>query len=169
MDDKKISPRKLNRYKTDIEPFLDEIVCWRRDGATEEEIAYKLGFAYTTFREYKTSFPSLTIAVKKGREHLIQSLETSLYKRAMGYNYEETTTKNILDPETGEVIKSEKTTMRKHLSPDVGAIAFALKNLATEKWKERRDIVIDKPQTEDDGFIEALESKTKEVWDDIEK
>ena len=81
---------------------------------------------------------SIREALKNGKEELIENLEDSLYKRAMGYEYEETKTIREKDDNGKDKVKLEIT--KKKLHPDTGALAFALKNLAPDRWKDRHDI-----------------------------
>ena len=71
---------------------MDRIPSWRKQGLTEEQIAQKLGIAYSTLNLYKDSHLALSEALKKGKEELIEELEDSLYKKAMGYEFEEVET-----------------------------------------------------------------------------
>lgn len=102
---------------------------------TEKELAKKLGIAESTLNEYKKRYPEFTESLKKGKEELVEELEDSLYRKALGYEYNEvkkTTFQEDLD------IKSEKTEIiKKHMAPDVGAIVFSLKNLDRGNWKDR--------------------------------
>ena len=125
---------RKSKYKTHVEPVLDKIAHWRKQGLTEEQVALKCGVAYSTFRTYIKQFPALISALKKAKEDLVIELEKSLYKRAIGYEYEETevvVTKN----EDGSSKPMKVVKKKKHIIPDVGAIIFALTNLAPEAWE----------------------------------
>lgn len=128
---------RKSKYQTHVEPFLHRIPKWRRDGKTEEQICKKLGVGVSTWNRYKQDYRELREAIKSGKEELIENLEDSLYKRAMGYTYDET--KTVASNDGGiEKRRMEKTT--RHVPPDTGALAFALKNLAPEKWRDSHDI-----------------------------
>lgn len=134
---KKNKGGRKSKYTTHVLPNLERIPSWRKQGLTEEQIARKLGVAMSTFSDYKLKYSELMEVLKKGKEHLVEELETSLFKRAMGYDTEEV---KIEKNENGVVIRTTTTT--KHIVPDVGAIAFALKNLTTT-WRDRQDITLD--------------------------
>lgn len=129
--------KRLTRYDTHVVPYLDRIPSWRKQGLTEEQIAQKLRIAYSTLNVYKERYSELSEALKKGKEELIEELEDSLYKKAMGYEYEETET--WLEEVDG-VQKKRVKRIKKVAHPDTGALAFALKNLAPDKWRDRQDI-----------------------------
>ena len=143
---------RKTKYETHVEPNLHRIPKWRRDGLTEKQVAKKLGVAYSTLRVYRDQKPALSAVLEKGKEELIEELEDSLYKRAKGYTFEET--KTVASKEGGiDRRRIEKTT--KHIAPDTGALAFALKNLAPEKWKDRHNL---------EGELEVKnDDKTKEI------
>lgn len=129
---------RKSKYKTHVEPNLEKIAHWRKDGLTEEQVAKRCGVAYSTFRTYIKKYPALMAALKKGKEDLIIEVENSLYKRAMGYEYEET---EIIAKKDGNNSKPIKVTKKKkHIVPDTTAIIFALKNLRPEKWKDKQEV-----------------------------
>jgi hypothetical protein len=154
---------RKNKYDSHVKPFLDRIPSWRKDGLTEKQVAFKLGISEDSLYTYKNLYSEFSECLKKGKENLIEELETSLYKRAMGYEYEEIKQYIEKDVMGQQKTKIEKTT--KHLAPSDTAIIFALTNLKGEKWKHKKevqqDININKPviivddipntEIEDDG------------------
>lgn len=152
-------PKRKTKWDTHVQPNLNRIPKWRRDGLTEKQVAQKLGVAYSTLRVYRDQYSALAAALEKGKEELIEELEDSLYKRAKGYEYEEVKTHISKDRDGNQKTRIEKTT--KHMPPDTGALAFALKNLAPEKWKDRRQI-------EHEGELEVKkDDKTKAIEEQI--
>lgn len=133
---------RKSKYDTHVKPYLNRIPKWRRNGMTEEQICRKLGVGVSTFNRYKDDFWELREALKNSKEELIENLEDSLFRRAMGYSYEETK----IEKESDGRAKITKTT--KELPPDVGALIFALKNLAPGKWKNDDRFIIQR--SEDD-------------------
>jgi len=106
---------------------------WCRDGLTEEQICKNLGIGKSTMNEYKQQYPDFKNSLKKGREIAITEIENALFKRALGYEYEEIKTSiRIIDGK--ETKYTEKT--RKHLPPDVGACAILLKNKDRGNWSD---------------------------------
>ena len=61
-------------------------------------------------------------------------MENALLKRALGYDYVEVKE----EIENGVVTKVTRTT--KHVSPDVGAAAFWLKNRKPTEWRDRKEV-----------------------------
>lgn len=130
---------RKNKYESHVAPQLKRIPAWRKQGMTEEQVAKKCGIAYSTLNEYKNKYPELMEALQTGKEELVENLESSLYKVAIGYEYEETEiigTRKANGKET--VTKFRKT--KKTVPPNVGALCFSLINLAPDKWKDKRAI-----------------------------
>lgn len=169
-DNKKVSTVKKNKtsikkkngrkskYETHVMPNLERIPKWRRDGMTEEWVAKKCGVAYSTLKEYINKYSALSVAIKKGRENLVEELEDSLYKRAMGFSFEE------IKEEYESNFLTKKTKTIKFVAPDTGALIFALKNLRGDKWKNHDSITI--TDENDDivpTFEDALKGRVNEV------
>ena len=124
---------RKNKYELLVEPRLDEIKKWIREGYTEKQIATsKLGIAYPTFNVYKQQHEELVEAIQQARCDLVDNIEKSLYQRAMGFSYEEKKEKTIINPDGSTTTSIE--TLTKYALPDVGAQIFALKNLSNGKW-----------------------------------
>lgn len=134
---------RKTKYHTHVEPKLLLIEAWARDGMIEEDIAKKLGVAYSTFRKYRNEHEALSAALKKGKEVADVEVENSLFKRATGYRYDEVTRElqTVVD-EDGEIVKALVETKRvtKEVQPDVTAQIFWLKNRRPDKWRDKQDI-----------------------------
>ena len=108
------------------------------EGLSNIQIARNLGIAPDTFYQYLKRFKEFKKEYEKGKQELISEVESSLYKRAMGYDIEEEKIFVSKTTDGKEIVKKEKT--KKHLPPDVGAIAFYLKNKARRFWSDRQNI-----------------------------
>jgi len=115
-----------------VKPKLFLIECWKRDGLSDEQICKNLGVGKDAFISYKAKYPELVEALKKGKEVADYEVENALFKRACGYDIDEITTE--LDGENN-VLKTK--VIKKHISPDVGAACFWLKNRVNKKWRDR--------------------------------
>lgn len=121
---------RKSKYESHVLPHFDQIEKWLNNGATEKQIADSLGIAESTLHEYKNKYPEFLELFKKKRTALIEDLRGAIVKRAMGYDYEETTT-TIRQEKGKQVQVVEK--KRKHMPPDVAALNLALKNY-DEEW-----------------------------------
>jgi hypothetical protein len=142
-----------SKWETHVLPFLDRIPKLRKQGFHEAQIAKHLGVGYATFMEYKNRYPDLTEALKKGKTELIEDLEDTLYRKALGLIKTKDIKKYIKKTKNGEETRIEETI--KEYAPDTGALVFSLKNLAPDKWKDRRDYEMDETSTKD--FVDSID------------
>ena len=120
----------------------DDIISYIREGASNILACKKVGISKETFYTWINDKPDFSDSLKKARkefrETIVQTLEQSLWKRAAGYEIEESKNEYRTLKDGGEVlVKSSKIT--KHFPPDTGALIFALTNLDPENWKNRQD------------------------------
>ena len=131
---------------TDDFPLLAEGMA--RRGMTDEQIAEKLGISVETFYQYVKRYPEFSESLKRGKSPVDVEVENALLKRALGYDYEETTTEYSSLEKSGKngdkanankgewkVVKKTK----KFIPPDVTAQIFWLKNRRPDLWKDRTD------------------------------
>jgi hypothetical protein len=93
-------------------------------------------------------------ALKIGKEIADEIVENKLYQRAIGYNYEETSTEK-----DGDRVKTKKTI--KEMPPDVTAQIFWLKNRLPAKWRDKQEI--------DNNVTIGLTDKDRELIDKFVK
>ena len=75
-----------SKYKTHVLPRFDEIEDWCRNGATDKEVAERLGIAMSSFSEYKKEFSEFSEVLKKTKEYVDGQVENALLKNALGGN-----------------------------------------------------------------------------------
>lgn len=122
-----------SRYETHVAPFLDRIRIWVAKGATIKEIAGKLNTTEKSLYAWKHDHSELRDALEAPRGDVDTSVECALYKRCIGYDYEEVTRWQTIG-RGGELIWLEKRTT-KHLPPDPNSIQFWLTNRRNGEWK----------------------------------
>lgn len=133
-----------SKYHTHVAPRLTEIEDWVRNGATDEDVRKKLGISESTFYEYKKEFSEFSESLKKSKDFVDAQVESALLKRALGYDYQETTQEITADG------KKHIKKITKHAFPDPVAAIFWLKNRRPDKWR-------DKPTEQgDDGKDEGI-------------
>ena len=125
---------------------LERITNWAANGATNTEIAANMGIHRFTLQRWTEDHSDINDAIKRGRMMACEVIENALFKRAVGYEVQET---DVVEEFTGElrdgkpangVVKRRETTRTRHLPPDVAAIIFYLKNRAPERYSDRRVI-----------------------------
>lgn len=122
-----------NKYITVVKPRFDDIVEWIKMGCTDKEIAKALGIGVTVFCGYKKDYPELKELMSKTRQNNINALKAALYKKALGFQYEES--ERIEDSEGVRTITRTKTCL-----PSETAILILLKHWdrnedGSAKWK----------------------------------
>lgn len=140
-----------------VEEKLILIEKWLRDGLTEAQICKNLGVSINAFNKFKKQHDELVQVLKKGKEVAITEIENALFKRALGYEYEEVKT-SIRMIDGKETKFTEKS--RKHMPPDVAACSILLKNKDRERgWSDNpQKIMLDQQMFEFHKKIE--EAKT---------
>lgn len=128
---------------------------WARSGLIDAQIAKKIGIAPQTLCEWVRRFPSFGEALKKGKKPVDDEVESALLKSALGFEYEETITEIIEQPDGSH--RKQVKRFKRYAPPSNTAQIFWLKNRRPEKWR-------DKPITvEDTSTMEKLDAMLAEV------
>lgn len=128
---------------------------WARQGLTDEQIASNIGIGTTTFYTWVDRFPVIRESLKKGKAPVDFEVENALYKRAVGFEYEETET--LIEEVNGETKKKVKRIKRTAL-PDTSAIIFWLKNRKPEQWRKMNPTVENKLRAETEKLLKEAQS-----------
>ena len=118
-----------------FDDIKDNILQYIRDGATLASACKAAGCAESQFYLWRNKYPDFAADVKEAqktaRAKIVPELERALYKRALGYEYEERKVETFPDG------NDRVTVTRKQMPPDVGALVFALCNLAPGDWRNK--------------------------------
>jgi hypothetical protein len=157
-------------WTTTIEPNLENIKKWYKDGALESDIIKKLGVSSSSYYKYKAEKTELSEIANSTREIQCEQIQNALYKKALGYF--ETDTKTYwrkprgADDNQAEFIYKEDN--KKYYPPDVSAGLVLLKHWDKKnEWTNDPQLYELKKQANE---VEAI-TKLKEKWinlDDIE-
>jgi hypothetical protein len=122
---------RKSKYESDFPARALHMLKW--DGLTHEQVAKSLGITTETFYQYIKKYSDFSDAIKEGDKSIVTDLENALYKRALGYQYDEVHSKGkgdrkkILKVITKEVVASET------------AAIFLLTNKHNSKYKRDPD------------------------------
>lgn len=100
-------------------------------GVTDIQLAEFFGVSKQTINSWKKEYPEFLSSLKAGKEEADAKVSEMLYKRAIGYDYNEVRT----DKKGRKILKT--ITTKKQVPPDTTAAIFWLKNRQPELWRER--------------------------------
>ena len=137
-----------SKYETHVLPNLEKIITWAKNGATAKDIAAKLRVAYSTFRKYLDEgqkgderYTALSAAFARACEVPDDAVETALFNRAKGIEYEEKTFERKRNPDTGEFEEICTRRVTKFIPPDPTSAMFWLTNRRADRWRYKPEPV----------------------------
>ena len=119
---------------------LLRLQAWARDGATDAEIAERIGIGRDTLYLWKKKYPDISDTLKRGKEVVDIEVENALLKRALGYEYEEVTKEMTYAPDGKPLGLLVTKVVTKRERPDVTAQIFWLKNRRPELWRDIKNV-----------------------------
>jgi hypothetical protein len=131
-------PREDLYAKYDLDNKLIKIAAWCRDGATEREIAKKLRISISTWLKLKREFPKIKETLKTSKEEADIQVENAVFKRAVGFEFEETS-QEVKVSKNGDAMPTSVKKTKKYIPSDVTAAIFWLKNRQPDKWRDRQE------------------------------
>ena len=132
-----------SKYETHIQPYLDKVEEWAKQGVDQNEMAKKLHIASSTFHKYLSMgrngderYTDFAERFARACEEQDDNVEAALYKRACGFEYDETTWEEKLTRD-GIVVEVKKV-VRKTVPPDPTSAMFWLTNRRPLVWKYKQ-------------------------------
>lgn len=136
---------KEDAYKKYVEGKEDEILSLCAKGADNKGLAGFLGCGLTTVCNLKRDYPQFKELVKRGNKIADEAVEHSLFKRAMGYDTEDTITE-VKVSQDGSAQTTYVKKCKKHIPGDTTAMIFWLKNRMPDKWRDKQEMNLDTTQ-----------------------
>ena len=146
------------------EDNLIRIESWARMGLTNEQIAKNIGVNADTFYTWLKKYPEISESIKKGKAPIDFEVENALFKRAIGYEYEEIET--IIEEIDGKQRKRIKK-IKKLALPETSAMIFWLKNRKPKEWRKLNPVVEAKLNAETEKLLKEAESLSNESTGDV--
>jgi hypothetical protein len=140
-----------DKYK--IGERLPEVQLWYSEGADDKIVAKKLNIGLTTFYKIKKQYPKFSEVLQKGKDIPDEQAVSALFKRVVGYDYEEVITEYKVG-ENGVVVPSLIRKIKKHVPGDVNAQRFWTMNRRPNDWREKKEI--SRPSTIKDFDLDSL-------------
>ena len=113
------------------------LASWSASGATVSQIASRIGVTVSTLRRWRATHVEIARALDEADDLATTKVEAALYRRALGFDTEETTT-TITEGPLGTTEQTK--VVLKHVAPDVKAATFWLKNRAPDRWSDRTEV-----------------------------
>lgn len=136
-------PNGFGTYQQKVEPNLDLIAAWVRDGINDQQIATNLGIAKSTLDRYKGAYPEFKAIFDKNRERLDYVHMINAYqRRAEGYTtIEEEKEYKILDDGTKKLVKIKE--RERHVPADPRALEnwIQLRMNNDPMWGKMREVL----------------------------
>lgn len=127
---------KEDLYEKYAAGFEDAIKAAAKKGATIADFAALLGCGLTTVKKLKREYHAFAECVKVGREISDNIVENALFKRATGYDVEESVTEVRINPDgTGNTTYVRKT--KRHVPPETAAALAWLFNRRPKDWSNK--------------------------------
>lgn len=139
------------------EEGLLKIEGWARDGLTDKQVAYNMNIAESTLHEWKKKYSVLSESLKRGKEVVDRQVENALLKRALGYEFKETTQE--LTEDGMRVTK----VITKQQAPDTTAQIFWLKNRKPQEWRDKKETEVSGNMTVSNPFANLSEEELRKL------
>ena len=124
------------------------IIYMIAEGKTMQEIADELDVERMTIYGWLSQNDQYWDDVGESRRLIDRQIETSLFRRALGYTYEEEKVT------TNNGAFTDKIKITKHVPPDIEACKWWLKNRQPDKWRDKRDLGFDPNEMLDEDLEE---------------
>lgn len=120
---------------------------WARDGLKDTQIAGKMGISSTTFYRWQNEHEEIREALKRGKAPVDVGLEDKAFDLGLGNCVVTETVTEIftegVDADGKPIEKSRHIRkVERHLPPSVTMLIFLLKNRLPEKYREKREELI---------------------------
>jgi transposase len=119
----------------------DKIITLAEKGYINKEICKSVGiseatlYGWTDPKSEKNFKLELAESLKKAKQVIDDKVEQKLFKRAMGYRYNEVTKELVKNEDGFSELKVTKV-VTKEVVPEVSAQIFWLKNRQPDKWRD---------------------------------
>ena len=143
------------KYESHVEPRLQEIYEWVKEGMTDYSIADNLGIARQTLIKYKEQYPNLTDLYSRALHERNRLVMNKMFQRASGEKI--TLNKQKLDKQGNVVDLIEET----YIPPDVNAADLFLRNNDPE-YKSAKSVEITN-NTTNNFQLPELEQELKQL------
>ena len=119
-------------YKPEFGELAERLVLLDAQ-LTDEKLSEFLGVTTSTFNKWKKEHPEFSESIARAKKPADGMIANALFRRALGYDYEETVPIKMKSAMGGDEIRMVK--VKKHLPGDVNAQSLWLRNRQSALWK----------------------------------
>jgi hypothetical protein len=149
------------KYETHVEPYLDKIYEWLKQGYTDYSIAENLGIHPVSFIRYKEKYDNLASLYTRATHERNRLVMNKMFQRATGEKVTLLKQKATRDGEIVNLIEEQ------YIPPDVNAADLYLRNNDPEYKSAKADI---SGQNITVNFhLEDWEQKRREILAEIKR
>ena len=146
------SPRTMKYWEQPKE--LNKITEWASNGLSKKEIAENMGISRTTLWEWEKKSKDILNSVHAGYEVKLEIVENAMFKRAIGYEYEEM---HFKYDEAG--VRHPVKSRMVHIPGDPSIQKYVANNTMPDKWQDRVTYEDTSAHEKLDKLLEEMESK----------
>jgi hypothetical protein len=165
--------KRASKYEDWAALHLDQITEWAAEGLSLPDMARAMHVKPATVRAWYKRHAEFRLAVIDGRDEAIDEIESSLIKRAKGYDVDQVEKTEFADPD-GNPTQIITKTITKHQPGDVKAVEFFLKNRDKERWANTVDVnitggVLMVPQGDVSDWAQSVSKQQEELAESAEE
>ena len=157
--------RKVGRpckYETHVEPYLDKIYQWLKEGYTDYSICEQLGISQDSWIKYKEQYSDLSELYTRARAHRNALVMNKMFLRATG---EKVALRKQKATKDGEIVDPVK---EQYIPPDVQAADLFLRNNDPEYRSAKSDIS-SLTLVQNNYNLDDLEAKRLEILKELKR
>lgn len=151
---------KVDLYEKWVKGKEEVIKADCREGADLKGLARRLGCGLTTINSIVRSSEKFRDLIREDRETADLSVVSALYKRALGYEYEETVSKVSVGKD-GAAMPTVVEKRKRHVPPDTLAALAWLRNRRPEEWRDKKEVVLTETEKTERSREELIEEAQK--------
>lgn len=153
------------KYETNVQPYLEQITKWSREGVYEKDMAAMLDVSPQSFSEYRTAHLELDEALKRGRKVAVVAIENALFEKALPHKRRTTTTETYGKDAKKTMTRTEEV----EVDGDTTAGIFLLKSWDPDRYREKTEVNMNiKPVEIVDDIATAMRNRNDERREDTD-
>lgn len=120
------------KYTEKVLPHIEDIASWVACGATQRQIANRLGVSLSALKNYRAEHEALNEALSYGKSNVSMDIEKTVTELALGYHYYVSEVVKLKNGDGSE--RAEIKSVKKYSPPNLEAAKYYLKNRCKKKW-----------------------------------